>query len=122
MKRFCIVWLVAFTNCAFAEDATSAIPSQDFPLPPDMPASSAPAAPGFSVDTPIEMLASSPAAANVIRQQLPGLLEDSSYSLFKSMPLKSVAALSGGRISADRLQQIDTQLKAIPIFVASKGR
>lgn len=121
MKRFSLILLIAFTQGALADDSTSAISSQDFPLPPDAPAASAPASLGLSVDSPVEVLAASPAAANVLEQQLPGLLEDSSYPMFKVMPLKTVAALSGGRISTASLQQIDAQLKALPISVASKA-
>jgi hypothetical protein len=110
MKWLSVLLLIAGTNLAFADDSSP--PSDDFPLPPDTPAASAPASSEFSIDTPIEVLASSPAAASVLEQQLPGLLEDPSYPLFKRMCLKTVASLSGGRISAADLQQIDAELKA----------
>jgi hypothetical protein len=68
----------------------------------------------LTTDSPIEVLASNPGAASVIRQDLPGLLEDSSYPMFKRMSLKMVASLSGGRIPTATLDQVQTELKALP--------
>ncbi len=114
-----LLGLVSAVPLAWGAGATG---NNDFPLPPDVPAAfDAPAADaqGLSADTPIERLAANPAAATILDSSLPGLLEDSNYPMFKSMSLKTVASLSGGRIPADTVKDVDTQLKAMPVTTAA---
>jgi hypothetical protein len=75
---------------------------------------------GFSLDTPIERLAANPQAAAIVDKYMPSLLENPRYPLFKSLSLKTVAAMSGGRISAESLNQVDAQLKAMPVTSAAR--
>ena len=64
----------------------------------------------FTLDTPIEQLAANSAAAAVLHQDIPGLLEDDSYSMFKSMSLRQVGALSNGQLSSQTLTQTAADL------------
>src|SRR3954470_17750413 len=47
------------------------------------------ASPVYDERTPIETLAADPAAAAILNKDLPGLLTDSQYPLFKGMSLKA---------------------------------
>jgi hypothetical protein len=67
----------------------------------------------FTLDTPIEQLAADRSAAAVIRKDIPGLLEDKSYPVFKSMSLRLVGALSKGELSSQTLSQTEADLWAI---------
>jgi hypothetical protein len=73
-----------------------------------------PASSASCLDKPIEKLAADPHAAAVIDKDIPGLLGDSHYPIFKSMSLRTVAALSSGRISQGTLSEIDQELDAPP--------
>ena len=67
----------------------------------------------FTLDTPIEQLAADEAAASVLRKDIPGLLEDKHYPMFKSMSLRVIAELSNGDISSQRLAQTESDLRSI---------
>ena len=106
--------LALWSQMACAADANSA--ANDFPLPPDtpVPALSAPNL-HYDSDTTIERLAANPAAAAIVEKYIPGLLQDSSYPMFRGMSLKSVAALSRGEISAETIAAIAAELKSVPV-------
>lgn len=74
-----------------------------------------PAAAGYSQDTPIEILAADPAAKAVLNKDLPGLLTDAQYPLFKRMSLKSIQQASGGDLSAEDVSKTVSDLKALPV-------
>jgi hypothetical protein len=67
----------------------------------------------FTLDTPIEQLAANSSATAVLNKDIPGLLEDNSYSIFKSMSLRQVGALSNGQISSQTLSQAEADLWTI---------
>ena len=81
----------------------------------DMPVVPDPAlhADEFTLDTPIEQLAASSLAASVLRRDIPGLLEDKSYPLFKSMSLRLVGSLSEGKLTPQTLAQTEADLSAV---------
>ena len=58
--------------------------------------------------TPIEVLAADPAAADVLNRDLPGLLSDAQYPLFKSMSL-NVEIKSGHSFIRNALEMLPTQ-------------
>jgi hypothetical protein len=96
--------------------------AQDQPAPsqPAATPSSAAAAPAsapgsgtYTRDTPVETLAADPAAAAVLKKDLPGLLTDASYPLFKSMSLKQLQAASGGDLSSEDVDKTVTDLQAL---------
>ncbi len=47
----------------------------------------------------------------MIDKDIPGLLSDSHYPMFKTMSLRTVAAMSSGRISKATLSAIDRELE-----------
>ena len=119
--RFAAIVLLGLVTGVPTGWAASATGNNDFPLPPDAPAASDLQAPDtqLSADTAIEKLAANPGAVAILNSNLPGLLEDPNYPMFKSMCLKTIAALSGGRIPAETVKDVDTQLKAMPLTTAA---
>ena len=55
-----------------------------------------------------------PQGAAILHKDIPGLLENSSYPMFKSMSLKLVASLSGGRLDAETLAVTQIDLARLP--------
>jgi hypothetical protein len=74
----------------------------------------APGAAVYSRNTPIETLAADPAAVAVLNKDLPGLLTDSQYPMFKRMSLKAVQEASGGDLSAEDVSKTVADLQALP--------
>lgn len=68
----------------------------------------------YSQDTPIETLASDPAAAAILNKDLPGLLTDAQYPIFKRMSLKAIQQASGGDLSAEDVSKAVADLQALP--------
>jgi hypothetical protein len=85
--------------------------AQDQPAPATPPASAASSA--YSRDTPVERIAADPAAAAILNKDLPGLLSDAQYPLFKSMSLKQLQAASGGEMSQADVDKAVTDLQAL---------
>lgn len=73
-----------------------------------------PGAPAYDRNTPVEKIAADPAAAAILNRDLPGLLSDSQYSLFKSMSLKQLQAASGGDLSEQDVDKAIADLQALP--------
>ena len=117
LARLAAVLLISLTCTAMAADAADDFPA--FPFDPGSATASGAAALCYTLDTPIQTLATDPAANAIVDANIPGLLEDGNYFLFKGMSLKTVASLSHGQISTDALQTIAGQLKFGPISVAS---
>jgi hypothetical protein len=74
----------------------------------------APQPASYSEETPIETLASDPAAAAVLNKDLPGLLTDAQYPIFKRMSLKAIQQASGGDLSAEDVNKTVADLHALP--------
>ena len=117
LGRISAVFLIGLTEAAFAANSASDIP--DFPSAPEAPAVLAAPGLGYDLNTSIQTLAANSATARIVEANIPGLLEDSNYPMFKGMSLKTVASLSDGRISPDTLQAIDGQLKSVPVSAVS---
>jgi hypothetical protein len=73
----------------------------------------APASPAYTENTPVEKIAADPAAAAVVKKDLPGLLEDANYSIFKTMSLKQLQAASGGELSQSDVDKCVADLQAL---------
>ena|SRR5579859_7366570 len=73
----------------------------------------------FTLDTPIEQLAAAKETASVLRKDIPGLLEDKHYPMFKSMSLRVIAALSNGEISSQKLAQTEADLRSAHPIIAT---
>ena len=73
----------------------------------------APAAPKFTLDTPIETIAADPAGKAVLNADFPEMLGHPSYPDFKSMSLKQVQPLSQGAITDEQIAKAKADLAAI---------
>lgn len=73
----------------------------------------------FTLDTPIEELAQNKDAASVLRKDIPGLLEDKHYPMFKSMSLRVISALSDGDISTQTLAKTEADLRSVHPMIAT---
>ncbi len=70
--------------------------------------------PAYSQDTPLETLAADPAAVAILNKDLPGLLTDAQYPIFKHMSLKTLQSASGGDMSKDDMEKTVAELQALP--------
>lgn len=67
----------------------------------------------YNADTPVEKIAADPAAAEVLNKDIPGLLTDSQYSLFKGMSLKQLHRASNGELSTETVDKAVADLQAL---------
>lgn len=68
----------------------------------------------YNADTPVEKLAADPAAAEVLNKDIPGLLSDSQYTMFKGMSLKQLRRASNGELSTETVDKTVADLQALP--------
>jgi hypothetical protein len=68
----------------------------------------------YSDQTPLETLAADPAAAAILNKDLPGLLSDAQYPIFKHMSLKSLQEASGGDLSKNDVEKTVAELQTLP--------
>jgi hypothetical protein len=73
---------------------------------------------GYTLDTPIEVIAANPGGAAVLNKYMPNLLANPNYSAFKAMNLKWLATMSRGKLSQQTLAQIEADLETLPKQVA----
>jgi len=69
---------------------------------------------GFDGDTPVEKIAANPDAKAVLDKDIPGLLSDAQYPLFKGMSLKQLQEASNGQLTADTVDKAVADLQALP--------
>ena len=50
----------------------------------------------------------------MLNKDIPGLLTDKSYDMFKGMNLKTIQRLSGGDLSEDTMKTAAADLRALP--------
>jgi len=67
----------------------------------------------YTLRTPVEVIAADPAAAAVLNRDLPGLLTDPSYGIFKTMSLKQMQEASGGDLSMVDVNKTLEDLQAL---------
>ncbi len=98
-----------FARMALVALVLLAVPggAQDQPAPSPTP-------PVYSLNMPVQKIAADPAAAAVLNDDLPGLLSDAQYPLFKSMSLKRVQSASGGDLSEEDVDKTVADLQALP--------
>jgi len=70
--------------------------------------------PTYTLNTSVETIAATPAAAAVLNRDLPGLLTDPSYAIFKAMSLKQIQQASGGDLSIVDVNKALEDLQALP--------
>jgi hypothetical protein len=125
--RYLII-VLALLAIPQTSNAQSATLTDIVAMPEDAPTTTAaanlPAQRGYTIRTPLKTIAADPAGAEVINNDVPGLLSDSHYSIIRGMSLKAVAALSGGEITDQMLSQTETDLEALspPTRVSSSGQ
>ncbi|HEX2759275.1 MAG TPA: hypothetical protein VHM27_02130 [Rhizomicrobium sp.] len=105
----CCAGLLLLTLPAAAEDAPAGTTTTA-----SLPANTIAAAPAYSRDTPMEKLASDPAAVAVLNKDLPGLLTAPAFAIFKSMSLKQLQRASGGDLSEVDVAKAEADLQALP--------
>jgi hypothetical protein len=71
-------------------------------------------APVYTLRTPVEIIAADPAAAAVLNRDLPGLLTNPSYPIFKTMSLKQMQEASGGDLSVVDINKALADLQMLP--------
>lgn len=67
----------------------------------------------YTVDTPLETIVADPAGKAVIDSNMPGLTTHAMFDQFKSMSLKQLAPMSGGRITEEALTKVAPVLAAV---------
>ncbi len=76
------------------------------------PAEAAKSTGQLTLDTPIAELCEDPRGRAVIDRDMPDLRDNPNYFLFKSMSLRQLASMSGGRITKDKLEKVRLDLAA----------
>lgn len=71
------------------------------------------AAAKYTVDTPLETIVADPAAKAVLDKDMPGLTTHAMFDQFKSMSLKQLAPMSGGKITDEGLVKVGAELATL---------
>ena len=69
----------------------------------------------LSVNTPIDVIASTPQGKAVLEHELPGLCERPEYVMFRTMSPAKLALLSNGRISRAKLTRLQAHLTKVSV-------
>lgn len=109
LLKQCCAGLLLLTLPAAAQDAPAGTTTTA-----SLPANTTASAPAYSRDTPMEKLASDPAAVAVLNRDLPGLLTAPEFAIFKSMSLKQLQHASGGDLSEVDVAKAEADLQALP--------
>ena len=109
LLKQCCAGLLLLTLPAAAQDAPAGTTTTA-----SLPATTTASAPAYSRDTPMEKLASDPAAVAVLNKDLPGLLTAPEFAIFKSMSLKQLQRASGGDLSEVDVAKAEADLQALP--------
>ena len=83
------------------------------PVAATTPPAPAPAAGGYSLDTPIADLIAEPRAKAILDRDVPGMSDDPNLPKFQAMSLRKLAPLSGGQMTPALLAKIAADLAAI---------
>lgn len=67
----------------------------------------------FSLNTPVEVIAANKNGKVVLERDLPGLMNNPKYPLFKGMSLHQLAAMSGGRLTKKKLAKVQNDLAGV---------
>ncbi|HEY0266269.1 MAG TPA: hypothetical protein VGC16_05915 [Rhizomicrobium sp.] len=101
---FASLVLLSLPGPAMAQDQTPADP----PATPVVADTA-----GYTQDTPVEKIAADPSAKAILDKDIPGLLDDARYPLFKSMSLKQMQQASDGDLSRETVDKTVTDLQAL---------
>jgi hypothetical protein len=103
--------LLLLPACAQTQDAATPA-SAPVPASASVPAPAASSQP-YTEDTPVEKIAADPAAKAILNQDIPGMLDDIRYPMFKSMSLKQMSKASDGDLSQETVDKTITDLQAL---------
>lgn len=117
---FAAFLISSVSGCVAAQPKSHQPESDDIPAFPGGGAP-APAKTGYTLDTPIERIAADPEGAAVLNKDIPGLLANPNYEMFKGMSLNSLAPFSRDKLDKQTLAQTEADLAALP-KPASLGR
>ena len=106
-----VVGVVLLPGCS-PEKTASATPQRAAPQPAG---STAATVWHFSLDTPVDKIASNPDGNAILKRDMPGLMTNPSYLLFADMSLSQIASLSGGRLPKTTLDQVQADLAQLPV-------
>ena len=106
-----LVGVVLLPGCSPEKTASAGPP----PAAPQPARSTAAMAEHFSLNTPVEKIASNPGGKAILNRDMPGLISNPSYMLFSDMSLSQLATLSGGRLTKTKLNQVEADLEQLPI-------
>lgn len=73
----------------------------------------------LSIETPVGRLCADPRAKAVLDTDLPGLTTRPEYVFFKHMSLKSLQAMSRGRMSTEDLAKVDAELAKLDVVAVA---
>lgn len=99
----------ALIAVAAALTLASPLAAQNAAPTPESPA----AASKYSVDTPIETIAADPSGKAALDVAMPGITTHAMYEQFKSMSLKQLQPMSGGKITDEALAKTNEALAAV---------
>jgi len=95
-------------------DETVTAPAEPVaPVAAATPPAPAPAAGGYSLDTPIADLIAEPRAKAILDRDVPGMSDDPNLPKFQALSLRKLAPLSGGQMTPALLAKIAADLAAI---------
>ncbi len=69
---------------------------------------------GFTLDTPINVIAANAQGKAVLMHDLPGVMTNPKYPMFSDMSLSQLASLSSGRLTPAKLAVVQADLAKIP--------
>ncbi len=100
---------VLFALAALTLAAPLAAQNTTDPAPAPAPA----AAPKYTVETPLETIVADPAGKAVLEATMPALLAHPMFNQFKSMSLKDLQPMSGGKITDEALVKVGAALATV---------
>ncbi len=74
------------------------------------PVANAPPKPGFTVDTPLDVIAADPRGKAVLMQDVPGVMSNPKYPLFDDMSLAQIAIIANGKLPKAKLDEVQADL------------
>jgi hypothetical protein len=66
--------------------------------------------PGFTVDTPLDVIAADARGKAVLVQDVPGVMSNPRYPLFEDMSLAQIAIIASGKLPKTKLDEVQTDL------------
>jgi hypothetical protein len=69
--------------------------------------------PNFSLNTPLETIAADKSGKRILDRDVPGIMASRDYFLFDDMSLSQIASLSGGELTATKLDLVQVDLSKL---------